>query len=204
MQRGFNLRKWSSNEPSVLEEVPFENRLASLQIQDENLPVQKMLGDLWKAYEDTFTFEVEIPETKGNLTKRGVLSSIATLFDLLQFLAPFTVLAKILMQKIWMAVIGWDYKLPSQLLMKWQQWNSELLELLQFMIPCCLHQPNPSICSSKYSTCLPMLRRYTLPFNCWTQTMKGKVTVARYSPETYLPHKTVNISEETLIMFLGF
>ena len=117
--------------------------MASLQIQDENLPAQKTLGVLWKADEDTFTFQVEIPETKGNLTKRGVLSSIATLFDPLQFLAPFTVRAKILMQEIWMAGIGWDDELPSQLLTKWQQWNSELLELSQFTIPRCLRQPNP-------------------------------------------------------------
>ena len=115
---GFNLRKWLSNEPSVLKDVPFEDKLASLQIQDEDLPAHKTLGVLWKAEEDTFTFKVDVPETKGNPTKRSVLSAIAALFDPLQFLAPFTVRAKVLMQELWIAGIGWDDVLPSQLQVK--------------------------------------------------------------------------------------
>ena len=35
---GFNLKKWPSNEPSVFKDIPFEDRLASLQIEDENPP----------------------------------------------------------------------------------------------------------------------------------------------------------------------
>ncbi|XP_028416851.1 uncharacterized protein LOC114541063 [Dendronephthya gigantea] len=126
---GFSLRKWSSNRPSVLKNVPFEDRSASLQINDENLPAQKTSGVLWKTKEDIFTFKVEIPETKGSLTKRNVLSAIATLFDPLQFLAPFTVRVKVLMQEIWMAGIGWEDVLLIQLQMKWKQWHSELPEL---------------------------------------------------------------------------
>lgn len=80
---GFNLRKKSSNKPAVLKEVPFEEKSASLQIEDEN----RLAGVLWNA-EDVFTFKVDIREIKGNLTKRSVLSAIATLFDPLQCLAP--------------------------------------------------------------------------------------------------------------------
>ena len=140
---GFSLRKWSSNEPLVLKDIPYEDKLASLQIEHGNLPAQKTLGVLWKAEEDVFTFQVEIPETKGNLTKRNVLSAIATLFDPLQFLAPFTLRVKVLMQEIWMAGIGWDDALPSQLQTKWLQWKAELPELSQFTIPRCLRKPNP-------------------------------------------------------------
>ncbi len=131
---GFSLRKWSSNEPLVLKDILYEDKLASLQIEHGNLPAQKTLGVLWRAEEDVFTFQVEIPETKGNLTKRNVLSAIATLIDPLQFLAPFTLRAKVLMQEIWMAGIGWDDPLPSQLQTKWLQWKAELPELLQFTI----------------------------------------------------------------------
>ena len=53
---------------------------------------------MWEAKRDVFTFQVQQP-----LANRNVLSSIASLFDPLQFLAPFTVRAKVLTQEIWMA-----------------------------------------------------------------------------------------------------
>ena len=73
-----------------MENIPFQDRVASVQIQDDNHLTQKTLGVLRKADEDVFTFQVETPETKNILTMRNVLSAIATLFDPLQFLAPFT------------------------------------------------------------------------------------------------------------------
>jgi hypothetical protein len=57
-----------------------------------------------------FTFQVEITETRGNLTKRSVLSAIATLFDPFQFLARFIERAKILIQEKWtQALVGTTY-----------------------------------------------------------------------------------------------
>lgn len=55
---------------------------------------------MWEANKDVFTFQVEPPNVNKVPTKRNVLSAIAGLFDALQFLAPFTVRAKILMQEV--------------------------------------------------------------------------------------------------------
>ena len=91
---GFKLRKWLSNEPSVIAEVPIEDRAQNIEINDgENLPTQKTLGVTWNAETDTFTFQVKLPTTSSP-TKRNVLSCIASLFDPLQFLSPFTVQAR--------------------------------------------------------------------------------------------------------------
>jgi hypothetical protein len=65
------------------------------------------------------------------LTKRNIPSTIATIFDPLQFLAPFTLRAKVLMQEIWIAGIGWDDLLTDGLIFKWKKWVSELRELSQ-------------------------------------------------------------------------
>ena len=100
---GFNLRKWLSNEVEVIEHIPIDDRLSGLEIPDGNLPTLKTLGVLWKPCEDTFTFQVKQPKMAEDTTKRNVLSAIATLFDPLQLLSPFTVRAKILMQEIWTA-----------------------------------------------------------------------------------------------------
>jgi hypothetical protein len=34
---GFKLRKWASSDPAVIEDVPAEDRLPSMQIQEDNL-----------------------------------------------------------------------------------------------------------------------------------------------------------------------
>ena len=83
---------------------------------------------LSKSQEDVFTFKVKRP-TESPTTKRNVLSTIATLFDLLQLLAPFTVRAKMIMQEVWIADLDWDETLPNDLKVKWNAWFNELCEL---------------------------------------------------------------------------
>ena len=124
---GFKLRKWSSNVPVVIEDIPTEDRLPTLELDKEDVPKTKTLGVMWEAKRDVFTFQVQQPLVDNKpLTNRNVLSAIASLFDPLQFLAPFTVRAKVLMQEIWMAGVDWDYKLPENLKAKWEKWVSKL------------------------------------------------------------------------------
>ena len=141
---GFKLRKWSSNEPVVIEDVPKEDRLPTLELDKDILPKTKTLGVMWEAERDVFTFQVQQPLVDNKApTKRNVLSAIASLFDPLQFLAPFTVRAKVLMQEIWMAGVDWDDKLPENLKVKWEKWVSELPQLSNVAVPRCLRRANP-------------------------------------------------------------
>ena len=141
---GFRLRKWSSNEPVVTKDIPEEDRLSTLAINKDDLPKTKTLGVMWEAQRDVFTFQVEQPLLDSKKpTKRNVLSAIASLFDPLQFLTPFTVRAKILMQEIWMAGIDWDDVLPENLKAKWEKWVAELPQLSNVAVPRCLRQANP-------------------------------------------------------------
>ena len=41
-------------------------------------------------------------------TKRALLKKIATLFDLLEFLAPYDVRAKLIIQEMWESGADWD------------------------------------------------------------------------------------------------
>ena len=141
---GFKLRKWSSNEPVVIEDVPKEDRLPTLELDKDILPKTKTLGVMWKAERDVFTFQVQQPLINNKApTKRNVLSAISSLFDPLQFLAPFTVRAKVLMQEIWMAGVDWDEELPENLKVKWEKWVSELPQLSNVAIPGCLRRAYP-------------------------------------------------------------
>ena len=141
---GFKLRKWSSNEPVVIEDVPKEDRLPTLELDKDILPKTKTLGVMWEAERDVFTFQVQQPPVDNKAsTKRNVLSAIASLFDPLQFLAPFTVRAKVLMQEIWMAGVDWDDKLPENLKVKWEKWVSELPQLSNVAVPRCVRRAYP-------------------------------------------------------------
>ena len=127
----------------MLNDVPIAERLSNIQIGDQNDLSHKNLGVLWKTSDDVFTFHVEDLKSDRKVTKRNVLRAIASLFDPLQFLGPFTTRAKILMQGIWRAGVDWDDILPDHLHQKWKQWASELPHLSHVRIPRCLRQPNP-------------------------------------------------------------
>ena len=135
---GFKLRKWSSNDPVVIEDIPVGDRLSTMEITKDELPKAKTLGFTWEAARDFFTFQIEQPDNNKAPTKRNVLSVIASLFDPLQFLAPFTMRAKVLMQEIWTAGVDWGDVLPDDLKATWEKWVSELPQLLNVAVPRCL------------------------------------------------------------------
>jgi hypothetical protein len=143
---GFKIRKWISNSAEVLADIPVEDRATSLSL-DGNLPSIKTLGVLWNAETDNFTFKVDSPD-RNTLTKRFVLHKTASLFDPMNFLAPFTIRAKIGIQQAWVKGLGWDDELPPELSKDWQNWFRELSDLCTIQIPRCL-VPNQSLVTNK-------------------------------------------------------
>jgi len=98
---GFRAQKWCSNRTEVLEEIPQEDRAPGVKLDDSELPSVQTLGVHWKASDDVVTFIVK----EINLsfyTRRGLLCRIATLFDPLQFLAPYLIRAKMALQEAWL------------------------------------------------------------------------------------------------------
>lgn len=59
-------------------------------------------------------------------------------------LSPFTIRAKILLQKIWVTGIVWDEQLPAKLNDEWDDWTKDLNDLIHFEIPRALRLPNPT------------------------------------------------------------
>ena len=100
---GMHARKWLSNCAGVLKEIPIKDRKAEVDLDRDYLPCAKTLGVWWLADEDVFTFKENAPGDGMKYTKPNFLSKIATLFDPIGFLAPFTIRAKILLQEMWTA-----------------------------------------------------------------------------------------------------
>ena len=139
---GMHARKWISNSKEVLSHIPEGDRIAVMELQEELLPKTKALGLLWNAEQDEFIFTKRECPVDGKLSKRRLLSSIATLFDPLGFLVPFTIRAKILLQKVWTAGADWDDELPLSLAQEMMGWLSELLLIEKVRIPRCLSPAN--------------------------------------------------------------
>ena len=100
--------------------------------------MQKTLGVWWQTSEDAFTFKENAPEDTMLYTKRNFLKKIATLFDPIGFLAPFTIRAKILLQDMWPAGLESDDELNETLATSARAWFKELSDLQKLNIPRCL------------------------------------------------------------------
>lgn len=85
------LHKFASNR-KVLEAFPQEDHAAverNVDLSGEDVPTQRSLGLLWEATSDTCTFSVT--KDLKPFTRRGVLSTINSIFDPMGFLAPVTI-----------------------------------------------------------------------------------------------------------------
>lgn len=146
---GFRLRKWASNEPALLQ---------GLDTQDHDLAQSKalqsdesvhVLGINWHPNIDSFQFvalQDSIPETK----RATILSTIARLFDLLGWLTPAIIIAKIIMQQLWLLKCNWDSPIPENLLNKWRIYYSQLSLLQQLSIPRWTEHGNDTLCVDIY------------------------------------------------------
>ena len=68
-----------------------------MELRKECLPTQRSLGVCWNLHSDEFTFRVTIEDKP--FTRRGVLSSINSLFDPLGLTAPVTIAGKSLLRE---------------------------------------------------------------------------------------------------------
>ncbi|XP_023930308.1 uncharacterized protein LOC106157407 [Lingula anatina] len=130
------LHKIASNSPDVVNAFPTEDRektLMNLDLFTEELPTQASLGISWNMDKDCFGFSLFIPERP--FTKRGILSTINSIFDPLGFLSPVTVTGKMLAREMHVEAVGWDDPLPEHLCHQWESWKSSLFSLREFRVP---------------------------------------------------------------------
>ncbi|KHJ39850.1 Pao retrotransposon peptidase [Trichuris suis] len=74
-------------------------------------------------------------------TKRQLLTALARVFDLLGWLAPFTVVAKILMQKLWTRGIKWDEVIPKDISASWISWKRQCTPMTEIKVQRSLRIP---------------------------------------------------------------
>lgn len=128
-----NLRKWTSNSRQLLEDIP-ENQREKGIIQIKEDETIKPLGIHWSPLKDEFQFTI-ILKSHPNLTMRGILSEIASIFDPTGWLAPVILRAKLIMQSLWKERIGWDDKPSDTVLRWWKEFRADILGIQDLRIP---------------------------------------------------------------------
>lgn len=135
---GFRLHKWMSNSRAVLDTIPNEDRAKVIKTLDlgASLPVERALGVQWDAERDVLG--VQIRELEPVYTRRGVLSTMSSVYDPLGFVGPYVLLAKILFQEECRLEKGWDEGLEEQNKWTWRKWLSDLPKMQELMVERCL------------------------------------------------------------------
>ena len=123
-QCSMNLRKWSSNVPSLNEDV--------------NSEATKILGLPYEPTSDVI--KITAPKFLNEFpTKRQVLQSIASIFDPLGLFAPVVTTLKLFFQRIIQLNIEWDDRIPNQLAEEWVKLMTQLKELKNVSVERCVH-----------------------------------------------------------------
>ena len=118
-------------------------------VENASSVVQKVLGVNWVAAEDKLLFEVqlnfsvkrrnvrtgpnllscEVPHLLPNiLTRRIVLQQVMAIFDPYGLLAPFALIAKMLLRETWTLKLQWDDPLPTSMHSRWIDFFIQLFE----------------------------------------------------------------------------
>ncbi|XP_062583176.1 uncharacterized protein LOC134244932 [Saccostrea cucullata] len=130
------LHKIASNREEVMQAFPPEDLskdLKDLEFGNEILPVQRTLGVSWNLESDAFLFHIATEEQQ--FTRRGVLSTINSIFDPLGFLAPVIIDGKLLMRQLVGCTSDWDEPLPLKYSATWEYWVNSLKDLHGLSIP---------------------------------------------------------------------
>ncbi|GBP18864.1 hypothetical protein EVAR_20394_1 [Eumeta japonica] len=128
----FDLIKFSRNSAQVMSSIPHTHRVSDNVEFDANDKV-KILGLHWLPAKDVFTFSVDW-ETR-ECTKRNILSTVARLWDLMGYVAPAILLAKLFIKWLWENKIDWDDTPPPSFIVRWQQFENELPLLRDVHLP---------------------------------------------------------------------
>lgn len=118
---GLHPHKFNSNQMEAISCVAHSERAITtdpLTFHPDAAPDGHVLGIQWSMKDDTFS--VNMNANDHSPTRRGVLSVVASLYDPLGFVAPFTLV--VVVQELCRRGINWDDPIPDSLRPRWEKW----------------------------------------------------------------------------------
>ena len=139
---GFKVKEWISNK--TLQEK--DNGDSAKEINMFKGDEEKVLGTLWNYKTDKFHFRVaqellkleNSPDHVQKMTKGGILSQVARIYDPIGFAAAFIVRTKIGMQRLWQLGLDGDDEVPLAVRESWISLFQEIKELDSVSFERCL------------------------------------------------------------------
>lgn len=137
-----NLHKITSNSKEVVHDIdPNSRAIPSLESQDpDGTSIEKALGLQWDTDQDILSFRIGEKEHKE--TRRGLLATVASVFDPLGLVSPFVLLGRRILQQTCEENLGWDQQIPADIKISWQNWKQDLNNLKMLKIPRCIKPPD--------------------------------------------------------------
>ncbi|XP_075246014.1 uncharacterized protein LOC142339679 [Convolutriloba macropyga] len=129
---GFNLTKFLSNNPAVLEKIPEKDRVGIQKLQ-------RIFGQTWNLEFDQIPFaKPRLSYEKENITQRKLLSMAASLFDTNGLFSLFAIRLRCILQKVIKQGHNWDQLLSKEHYDEIQQWMEDFQNMPPIQIPRCL------------------------------------------------------------------
>lgn len=186
------MRKWTSNSKFIISDLPPSQLLHEEFLELDDRSTAKTLGIRWNAVTDSFYFSsIQFPEV-CKYTKREVLSHISKLFDPAGWLAPCIVIAKIIMQRIWVERTPWDEVIDPESLSAWKNFQACCSSIESIQVPRWLNYTLDStiqfhgFCdASEKAYAAALFVRIETPNSVFTHLVTSKTRVA--------PIKTISI-----------
>ncbi|XP_059047668.1 uncharacterized protein LOC131843091 [Achroia grisella] len=122
----FPLRKWTFNHDLEI--------VTSKELGIGDHQQTKTLGIGWYNTSDELHFTTAVTNVH-TITKRTILSVLSQIYDPLGLVTPVTIIAKILMQKLWLCKINWDDAVPEPIKLNWLHFLNTLKKLHDLRIP---------------------------------------------------------------------
>ena len=137
---GFNLTKFLSNNPAVLEKI--QNWRDSENSEEDRIGVpklQRIIGQTWnpESYQLLFA-KPKLSYERENITQRKLLSMAASLFDPIGIISPIAIRLRCILQKVVKQGHNWDQLLSKEHYDEIQQWMEDFQNMSLIQIPRCL------------------------------------------------------------------
>ncbi|CAH8428700.1 unnamed protein product [Schistosoma turkestanicum] len=131
---GFNLTKWITNDSTLAQLLPEFNCIGPcVHIGHGDHTTCRALGISWNISDDTFRFYVG--RVNEPVTRRNVLSFVASIFDPMGYLAPVILPAKLILQKLCKMKFSWDDLIVGEELKVWRKWQGSLTHIEKIVLP---------------------------------------------------------------------
>ena len=142
---GFRLHKLASNCEDIVKTFPEEDRAECVKelLKNRNGSIVGAVGMKWRLESDTLMFRIEIQDKP--LSRRGILSTVSSIFDPLGLISPFLLLGKQLLQVLCRNSAKWDDPIPDDIRLKWEKWRLDLMKLSELEVPRCWKPPDFSV-----------------------------------------------------------